>query len=207
MPTKLFFALSEKKQSKIINVGITEFAAYGYTSSSTNRIVKNSGISKGSLFKYFLNKEDLYFFILDIVTKELIESTEQSTAALSSELFQRVIEYSTLEFAWYAHNPEKAKIVISAFTKSDTPLYRKTVARYGGKELDVFSKQLEGIDLSGFRWEWQKTIDIFKWFLKGFNEDFLENVQLDGRSFESVQTEYVEKLTGYMEALKTGLFK
>ena len=138
MPTKLFFELSEEKQGQIISVGINEFAAYGYTNSSTNRIVKSCGISKGSLFKYFLNKEKLYFFILDTVTAELVESFEKRTADFSPELFQRIMEYSVLEFTWYIHNPEKAKLVISAFTKNDTAIYRKTEERYGGKELDLY---------------------------------------------------------------------
>lgn len=63
MPKKLFHELQEDKKQKIISVSISEFAKYGYTDSSTNRIVKDSGISKGSLFKYFESKEDLYFYV------------------------------------------------------------------------------------------------------------------------------------------------
>lgn len=88
MPTKLFFELSQDKRKTIIDVAIAEFAIYGYANASTNSIVKKSGISKGSLFKYFENKEELYFFILDTVTTELNESIEQGADTLSSELFQ-----------------------------------------------------------------------------------------------------------------------
>lgn len=205
MPAKLFFELSSDKQAKIMDAGISEFSNYGYENGSTNRIVKKAGISKGSLFKYFPNKEDLYFFILDSVTTELIESLEKKAAALPSELFQRIIEYSALEFSWYIQNPEKSKLVIGAFVKSDTEIYRKTVSRYGVKASDIYYRLLEDIDLSKFHWDKQKTIDILKWFLKGFNEEFLGHVQVERCSLKHLQKEYIRNLTEYMEILKKGL--
>ncbi|MCC0636618.1 MULTISPECIES: TetR/AcrR family transcriptional regulator [unclassified Clostridioides] len=207
MPTKLFFELNEDKQRNIISVGISEFATYGYTNSSTNRIVKSSGISKGSLFKYFSTKEELYFFILDTVTADFIESLEKKTIAISPELFQRIIEYSALEFSWYIQNPEKAKLLIGAFTRSDTEIYQKTIERYSIKEFDVYDNLVKDIDLSNFRWDKQKTIDILKWFLKGFNDSFLVSTQIDNYSFEHIQNEYVKSLTEYLEILKMGLLK
>lgn len=207
MPTKLFFELNDNKKQTIISTAITEFATYGYTNASTNTIVKKAGISKGSLFKYFVGKEDLYFFILDTVTAELIESLNKQTPTLSPDLFQRVIEYSALEFSWYAQNPEKSKLIIDAFKKSNTEIYRKTANRYELKDSDIYYKLLEDIDLNNFRWDKQKTIDILKWFLKGFNENFLGHVPNESYSFGHLLNEYVRNLTEYMEILKTGLLK
>ena len=207
MPTKLFFELNKDKQIKIINVGISEFAAYGYTNSSTNRMVKSSGISKGSLYKYFSNKEDLYFFILDTVTAELIESLEKRTIILSQELFQRVMEYFALELSWYIRNPEKSKLIIGAFTKNNTEIYQKTIERYKIIESDIFNKLLENINLNNFRWDKQKTVNVLKWFLKGFNEDFLESIRIDNLSLEHIKNEYKKSLTEYMEILKIGFLK
>ena len=80
--------------------GVSEFAEYGYENSSTNRIVKKAGISKGSLFKYFPTKEDFYFYVLDEITAELNFSLEEKINTLSADLFQRIVEYSVLEFSW-----------------------------------------------------------------------------------------------------------
>ena len=166
MPTRLFSELSTDKKAQIVDAGISEFSEYGYENSSTNRIVKKSGISKGSLFKYFSTKEDLYFFLLDTVTTELTESLER-----------------------------------------DTEIYRKTIERYGIMESDIYYKLLEEVDLSNFRCDRQKTVDILKWFLKGFNEDFLQHIQNSNSSFESLQREYVQSLTEHMEILENGLWK
>ena len=60
MPTKTFVSLNNKKQDLIFQVALQEFADCGYTQASTNTICKKAGISKGSMFQYFPNKEDLF---------------------------------------------------------------------------------------------------------------------------------------------------
>lgn len=57
MPTNMFLELNIEKRTKIIVICITEFSKYGYENNSTNRIVQKANISKGSLFKYFKNKD------------------------------------------------------------------------------------------------------------------------------------------------------
>ncbi len=208
MPTPLFFALNTEKRQNIFTAGISEFADCGYENSSTNRIVKKAGISKGSLFKYFPTKEDFYFFVLDEITAELISSLEEKINTLSPDLFQRIIEYSVLEFSWYILYPEKSKMIVRAFTKSDTDIYRKTVLKYGNREQDIYYWFLQGIDTTQFRWDKQKTIDIIKWLLKGFNDDFLTRIQKQAYpNFEMIEKEYVKDLSEYIEILKLGIVK
>lgn len=207
MPTNVFLELKEEKRQSILAAAIAEFAAYGYVNSSTNRIVRKSGISKGSLFKYFSGKEDLYFFVLDTVTAEFTESLENATDNLSPEIFQRVVECASLEFSWYIQHPEKAGLIIRAFSPDNTEIYQKTAERYEMKELDVYYRLLEDIDLTGFRWDKQKTADILKWFLKGFNEDFQGKVRTEDQPSEEIKKEYIESLTEYLEILKKGLLK
>lgn len=189
-----------------MRAGISEFAQYGYINSSTNRIVKNSGISKGSLFQYFNNKEELYFYILDSISSELTSALGRKTGELSKDLFKRVIAYSQYEFAWYIQNPDKYKIIVSAFTKSDTEIYQKVAARYALAGEGIYYNLMEGIDASAFKWDKQKIIDILKWFLAGFNDEFIRKTkQKEGADIEQLKEDYVTSLTGYMEILKKGL--
>ncbi len=208
MPTPLFFGLNSDKRQNILTAGISEFADYGYENSSTNRIVKKAGISKGSLFKYFPTKEDFYFFVLDEITAELISSLEKKINTLSPDLFQRIIEYAVLEFSWYILYPEKSKMIVRAFTRSDTDIYRKTVLKYGDREQELYYWFLQDIDTTQFRWDRQKTIDIIKWLLKGFNDDFLTGIQKQACSdFDMIEKEYVKDLSEYIEILKAGIIK
>lgn len=206
MPTALFFDLNTQKREKILAAGISQFAAWGYDNSSTNRIVEEAGISKGSLFKYFPTKEDFYFYVLDTICAQLISHMEAQADSFSKEVFQRIIDYSRCEFSWYIQNPEKAKLIIAAFTKSDTDIYRKTVLKYGGREREIYFKFLQQLNCSLFSWDRQKTLNLLLWFLKGFNQDFLSRAQeTDGGDLEELEREYTQSLSAYIEMLKAGL--
>ena len=206
MPYNLFFDLKDEKRTNIIETGISEFAKFGYYNSSTNRIVQNSGISKGSLFKYFESKEDFYFYILDCVTKELTVSMEEKAADLPTDLFQRVIKYSELEFTWYVLNPDKYKLIINAFSKNDTEIYQKTEARYHLIGQDIYYKMMDDIASEQFKCDKKILVDILKWFLKGFNEEFRNKVQIqDSTDLDNIRDEYVKNLAEHMEVLRIGL--
>lgn len=65
MPTKTFFHLPLEKQKKLLEAGEREFSRVDFSLSSINRIIQDAGISRGSFYMYFEDKEDLYFYILE----------------------------------------------------------------------------------------------------------------------------------------------
>lgn len=73
MPKQTFFNLPPEKRETIVNAAVDEFAEYGLENASTNRIVKNSGIAKGSFYQYFEDKQDVFMYLLSIVEREKIE--------------------------------------------------------------------------------------------------------------------------------------
>jgi len=62
MPKKAFFNLKEEKQEVIFTVAFEEFSKHQYMDASINKIVQNSGISRGSFYLYFEDKLDVYLF-------------------------------------------------------------------------------------------------------------------------------------------------
>ncbi|HKJ39482.1 MAG TPA: TetR/AcrR family transcriptional regulator [Anaerolineales bacterium] len=73
MPKQTFLNLPEEKRNTIINAAIDEFAQYGLENGSTNRIVANSGISKGSFYQYFEDKQDVFMYLLTVLENEKME--------------------------------------------------------------------------------------------------------------------------------------
>ena len=73
MPKQTFFNLPQEKRDIIINAAIEEFAEYGLENASTNRIVKNSGIAKGSFYQYFEGKEDIFRYLLTVLEHEKMD--------------------------------------------------------------------------------------------------------------------------------------
>ncbi|MFL0197432.1 TetR/AcrR family transcriptional regulator [Clostridium sp. WILCCON 0269] len=51
-----------------MNAAASVFAEEGYYHATINNICKEAGISNGALYKYFKNKESLFFSVLDYIT-------------------------------------------------------------------------------------------------------------------------------------------
>lgn len=63
MPELTFNNLSEDRKKEILNVSFEEFALSDYESASLANIIKKLDIAKGSFYRYFKNKSDLYFYL------------------------------------------------------------------------------------------------------------------------------------------------
>jgi hypothetical protein len=135
-------------------------------------------------------------------------SLEEKVVKLPFDLFDRLIKYSELEFNWYIHNPIKYSLILNTFFKNDSGIYQKIEERYNLKGQHIYYKLLDNIDSNKIKGDKQKTINILKWVLKGFNEDFINRVQAQSRTdIENIKNEYIVSLTEYIEVLKVGLYK
>ncbi len=63
--TETFEKIDEKKREKILKAAASEFAANGFRAANINVIARKAGISIGSMYKYFVSKEDLFLTIMD----------------------------------------------------------------------------------------------------------------------------------------------
>jgi len=73
MPKQTFLNLPQGKRQCVMNAAIDEFAEFGFEASSINRIVANSGISKGSFYQYFEDKMDVFKYLMDVLANEKTE--------------------------------------------------------------------------------------------------------------------------------------
>ncbi len=92
------------KQERIINAALAEFARNGYERASTNEIVKEAGISKGSLFVYFNNKKELYLFLLDYTAK-VINKIYSAVDWGETDVFERMKTLGLAKFKIYKSHP------------------------------------------------------------------------------------------------------
>ncbi|MFD2507517.1 TetR/AcrR family transcriptional regulator [Halalkalibacter alkalisediminis] len=81
--------MNVEKQERIINAAIKEFVKSGFERASTNEIVREAGISKGSLFNYFNNKKDLYTFLIENGA-EVIEKIYEEIDFNETDMFKRL---------------------------------------------------------------------------------------------------------------------
>jgi AcrR family transcriptional regulator len=79
MPKPTFFNLPESKRQLIVQIAIEEFAEHEYKNASISNIVSRAGIAKGSLYQYFDDKRELYFYLLDLAVQEKRQFLARST--------------------------------------------------------------------------------------------------------------------------------
>ncbi|OJG57587.1 TetR family transcriptional regulator [Enterococcus mundtii] len=86
MPTQTFFHLPEEKQQRLLEAARVEFSRVPLNEASIAQIVKLAGISRGSFYQYFEDKEDLYFYYFETVrsdsTKNMIQLIKESNGDL-----------------------------------------------------------------------------------------------------------------------------
>ena len=75
MPLERFYRLPDDKRARLLRVAATEFADKGFDGASLNAILAAAGLSKGSYYYYFTDKEDLYAEAvgqaIDVIAKDL----------------------------------------------------------------------------------------------------------------------------------------
>jgi AcrR family transcriptional regulator len=196
-----FNELNDEKRQRIIDAAIEEFSQHGYENSSTNRIVKNAQIAKGSLFKYFYTKEDLYFYVLDYVVSKLISEMGSKIGNLPGDAYERIIMYSELEFEFLMSHPKEYQFFRKAFNKDGTEIYKKTEAKYSLVSNDFYYRLLEGANNDSFKWDTKKALEIIKWVLKGYNEEFIDKTPMD-EDLDEIKKNYSEGLRGYLNIIK-----
>ena len=67
-----FENLDPEKQEVILQAAGEEFAERGFEAASINRIIKRSGMSKGSVYYYFEDKADLFATVLERGTQRIM---------------------------------------------------------------------------------------------------------------------------------------
>jgi AcrR family transcriptional regulator len=70
MPKETFFNLPEEKRKAILDIAIEEFAHNIYKDASISNIAARAGVAKGSLYQYFEDKRELYFYLLQLAGEE-----------------------------------------------------------------------------------------------------------------------------------------
>lgn len=96
-----FLNLTMEEQNRVIDAALDEFAENDFEAASLNNIIARAGISKGSMYHYFANKEDLYDYLIERVleTKEIF--LKQALAGLGKPIAEMSF-FENLEFQMVA---------------------------------------------------------------------------------------------------------
>ena len=121
MPTRRFDNLDPFKRTVILTAAAEEFAAHGFEAASMNRIIESAGTSKGSMYYYFEDKEDLYATVVrDTVTRFLAYCGMPKPVTDADGYWAEVERFTRSGIEYYTIDPNLAGVVRSLATSGSS---------------------------------------------------------------------------------------
>nr|WP_088050378.1 TetR/AcrR family transcriptional regulator [Virgibacillus dakarensis] len=203
----MFNNLKSEKQERIINAAIKEFVQSGFEKASTNEIVKEANISKGSLFNYFNSKKDLYVYLIEYSIQVIAKLYEQIDLS-ETDLFKRIENIGLQKLHIHKKFPHVFDFLASS-TQEESAEVKKIIKHKVDPIYDQGKKIIyKHIDYSKFREEIdiEKAIEILNWTMFGFGEKALHQID----TFEDIGefgNQYLKEWEGYTKILKYSFYK
>jgi AcrR family transcriptional regulator len=103
--------LRERRREEILDEAARLFAQCGYSETDTQVLADRLGVGKGTLYRYFPTKRELFLAAVDRVMRQMRHHIEQSVSGASDPLDQieRAV-FACLEF--FAEHPEFVELLI-----------------------------------------------------------------------------------------------
>lgn len=206
MPKEAFTKLTEEKRNKIITASKQEFIDYGYQNASTNRIVKNCNISKGSLFYYFEDKEDLYLYLVELARSKFSSELKQLSHKWSSDILERIKIMTETGLILFERYPLDYQLLMTFNETESSSLKNDYLKQIAETERVNFKKMFEDVDTSNFNFDLDTTLQVISWFYLGLKTDISLLINKNTNPSE-LRKEFMEKLEVVLESLKKGIYK
>ena len=105
--------LDDAKRERLMEAAMEEFAERGIESASYNKIIERSGLSKGTVYYYFDNKDSLLLTVLD----EICDSFHRAIGDLKlpdtkEEYWTAAREYNSRTIRFFFENPRIWRVLL-----------------------------------------------------------------------------------------------
>ncbi|MCG3418191.1 TetR/AcrR family transcriptional regulator [Oceanobacillus sp. GSFE11] len=196
--------MKTEKQELIINSATKEFVKSGFEKASTNEIVKEANISKGSLFNYFNSKKELYFYLIEYGV-QVVEQIYEQIDLNETDLFKRIEKLGLKKLHIQRKFPQVFDFLTSLAHEESDEVKDDIQHKINYIFERGIEKLYQNIDYSKFREgiNVQKAIDILNWTMLGFAERAVN--QLD--TFEEVGEQYIKEWESYSKVLRDSFYK
>ena len=216
MPLQTFINLDEKRQEEIRQMAYKEFALNDYKNASVSNIVKKLGLAKGSFYRYFENKLDLYAYLLEHATQMRMTTVKELTVNQNTDFFGILIEnfedkiefdikhplesIFTYRVMIDTHNPE-IQHIITELKQSIFIYIEKLIKEFMQKGL---IRQDLDVHLTAFS-VYQIQIGIFEFLSLYKGVDFIKNIE-EGKTIFSIEKKQImDVVIKMVELLKHGI--
>lgn len=169
-----------EKKRELLEAALNEFTVKSYEDASLNAIIKNAGISKGTFYYHFPDKQALYLTLLetslkakwDFINIRMSESPEENEGG---SIFDKFKLQAKLGAEFGLMYPQYHKLGRMLSKEQDAPIYKIVKDYLGSDTNDVLAKMIDsaisnGDFKSGYSREFLIKVLIF--MLNSFDEIF-----------------------------------
>jgi AcrR family transcriptional regulator len=128
-PKNTFRNLAADRQGRITTAAVHEFAEYGFKQASVNRIVREAGIAKGSLYQYFAGKEALYLHVFTDFIELVKQTVKRNETADDNEVFSRVRFVFNAGLQFIRTHPEYFRLYTRLLSEEESPCRAELLAK------------------------------------------------------------------------------
>jgi|GEM_PF-3119184 AcrR family transcriptional regulator len=107
MPKSTYYNITEKKQKRLIEVGVTLFSKNQYEEIDVKMVVNLAKIPRGSFYAYFEDMEDYYNLVISSLRIDRIKRVTTLAEAFEGNLFDFLIELFKYDIGEYIHEERK----------------------------------------------------------------------------------------------------
>jgi TetR/AcrR family transcriptional regulator len=202
---KLTGVVNMTKQDQILDQAMLEFAQKGFENASTNSISKAAKLSKGLIFHYYPNKEDLFAATIEEALRRMNHDIQVSLVYQSKDLFERFSELMSYKTLLLLH-PDPAVTFITTLSLDVDHRLRDQVRsmqeRFNGR---LYQQLFEGLDLTGYRTDFslQEMMEISLVVLQQVGQQLIQ----PGITPEQLQQQLEDAMQPWINRLKRLFFK
>ncbi|MCF8008952.1 MAG: TetR/AcrR family transcriptional regulator [Halanaerobiales bacterium] len=201
---KNFLKLSLEKQNKILRAAYQEFTKNNYKYASTNKIIKEAGIGKGTLFYYFNSKKELFKYLIeegiDFILSEYLNKIDQDI----DDFIEKYKKVGKLKMKAYIKKPYIFNFFGTLYINNDDIKFKEQIKQLTNLKKNVFSKLYENNDESLFRKDLppNKVYKLIQWSLDGYEKELVDS--LKDKNLSSIDFDpYWDDFYDFLNLLKT----
>jgi len=206
-----FHALESEKKERIINAALDEIAQKGFKKASTNTIIKQAGISKGMLFYYFGNKEELFDFLceytIEFAKREYVVNF--ASQLKTRDFIERCSALAKRKSEVLSNYPKITKFYESFYTPGNEEYFSKYLATIQEIQGAVRAGLYDDIDFSLFREgiEPEKTLIYIRWLTERYEKELTDKImETGGITRENVDVAFDDYYV-FLDDLKKAFYK
>jgi len=125
-----FQNIPEDKQRRVLLEAQREFAEGGFLGASMNRLAGRLGIAKGSIFKYFGNKEGLFARVFDHAVDRFAATLRQGRdETIGRPLAERLSRLLVVGTDFVRQHPDIYRLYLKMLAGGDFPLRERFLAK------------------------------------------------------------------------------